>query len=277
MIAQGEGHGATVGMTAHGAAHHGGESGITLGQHWVQSVPGVGTFHVDTVIYAGLVMLTLLAVFGVLARTLSPEPHEDPNGIGSVIELLVEFCLKIVRDFIGVDAKPYLWYIGSIFMFILASNWLALLPWKAWEIWIGHPLGVLLGAPHPLVYEAPTADLNMTLAMALVTLVLYWYFGVLHNGATGFLAHHWFAKPALLAPLRMLEDVTRPLSLALRLFANMTAGHVIGLVLLMLTYFVVPSLLLPLELFVGAIQAFVFAVLSASYIGTAVADHSHAH
>jgi len=57
----------------------------------------------------------------------------------------------------------------------------------------------------------------------------------------------------------------------------MTAGHVLGLILLSLTYFVIPAVLLPLEFFVGAVQAFVFAVLSASYIGAAAADHSHSH
>jgi F-type H+-transporting ATPase subunit a len=113
--------------------------------------------------------------------------------------------------------------------------------------------------------------------LALITLVLYWYFGIASNGLSGFLGHHWFDKPIGLFPLRMLEDVTRPLSLALRLFANLTAGHVLGLVLLALTYFVIPAIILPLELFVGAIQAFVFTVLSAAYIGTAAARHSHDH
>jgi len=126
----------------------------------------------------------------------------------------------------------------------------------------------------------------MTLAMALVTLVMYWYFGIKHNGLDGFIKHHWFDLPevdnpfikAFLYPLliflRMLEDVTRPVSLALRLFANITAGHIVGMVLLLLTFVAVPAVMLPLELFVGAIQAFVFSVLSAAYIGQAAADHS---
>jgi F-type H+-transporting ATPase subunit a len=105
--------------------------------------------------------------------------------------------------------------------------------------------------------------------------VLYWYFGIKHGGIGGFLGHHWFAKPVALFPLRVLEDFTRPFSLALRLFANMTAGHLVGLVLLSLTFFVVPAVMLPLELFVGAVQAFIFAALSASYIGAAMADDHH--
>jgi F-type H+-transporting ATPase subunit a len=258
-----------------GAAHGGG--GLTIGEHWKENFAGLGSVNVDTVLYGAIVMVLLLIVFGLLGRTVNHLPGERPNAVATVLEGIVEFCQKMIHDFIGPSVKPYLWFVGSLFVFILAANWLALLPWKAWEMFVGHNLGNALGAPHALVYEAPTADLNTTLAMAFITLVMYWFFGIKHNGVSGFLGHHWFDKPVALFPLRMLEDVTRPLSLALRLFANMTAGHVIGLVLLMLTYVVIPAVMLPLELFVGAVQAFVFAVLSASYIGTAAADHSHGH
>ncbi|MDB5100791.1 MAG: synthase subcomplex subunit [Cyanobacteria bacterium RYN_339] len=259
----------------HGAEHGGG--GIEIGQHWTETLPGWGTFHADTVLYAGLVMGVLLLVFAGLATAVNKVPDQQSGHTGTVLEGIVDFVQGFIHDFIGPDSSPYLWYIGSIFVFVLTCNWLALLPWKAWEMWAGGPLAHLFGAPHPLVYEAPTADLNLTLGMALCTLVLYWYFGIKHNGIGGFLGHHWFAKPWPLFPLRMLEDITRPASLALRLFANMTAGHVIGMVLLLLTVFVIPSILLPLELFVGAVQAFVFAVLSASYIGTAAARHGDHH
>ncbi len=265
---------------AHGADHAAGAShgggGLTIGEHWKEQFAGYNV-NVDTVLYGAIVMVALLIVFGLLGAQINSRPGERSNAVGTVLEGIVEFCQKMIHDFIGPSVKPYLWFIGSVFVFILASNWLALLPWKAWEMLAGHALAGAVGAPHALVYEAPTADLNTTLAMALITLVLYWYFGISRNGVVGFLSHHWFDSPWPLFPLRMLEDITRPLSLALRLFANMTAGHVIGLVLLMLTYVVVPAIMLPLELFVGAVQAFVFAVLSASYIGTAAADHAHSH
>lgn len=257
------------------AVEHGG--GIEIGKHWVATFPGLGNFHADTVLFAGLIMVILLLAFAGLAQTVNKLPSQESGHVGTVLEGVVDFCQGMIHDFIGPNASPYIWFIGSIFVFILTANWLALLPWKAWEIWFGEPLKNAFSLPFVPVYEAPTSDLNMTLGMALVTLVLYWYFGIKHNGIGGFLGHHWFAKPWPLFPLRMLEDVTRPVSLALRLFANITAGHVIGMVLLLLTYFAIPAIMLPLELFVGAVQAFVFAVLSAAYIGTAAADHSHAH
>lgn len=254
---------------------HGG--GIEIGKHWISTLPNGGAYHADTVLYAGVVMVVLLLVFAGLAKTVNPIPAEESGATGTVLEGIVSFCEGMIHDFIGPNATPYLWYVGSLFVFILTCNWLALLPWKAWEIWFGESLARTTGIPGLLGYDAPTADINMTFGMALGTLVLYWYFGIKQNGLGGFLGHHWFAKPIGIFPLRMLEDITRPAALALRLFANITAGHVIGLVLLLLTYFALPAVMLPMELFVGAVQAFVFAVLTASYIGTAAADHSHAH
>lgn len=269
-----------LGLAAEGAAgaHGGGHGGslIPIGEHWKVPFMG-GQLNLDTVAYAGVVMLGLLIAFAILGRMVAAQPVRGGSSAAAFVEQLVGFCEGLIKGAIGPHVTPYLWFVGAVFTFILTSNWLALLPWKAWETWVGGPLGHAVGAPHPLVYEAPTGDLNTTVAMALVSLVLYWYFGIKQNGVGGFLGHHWFAAPALLFPLRMLEDVTRPMSLALRLFANVTAGHVVGLVLLLLTYAVVPSILMPLELFVGAVQAYVFAVLSASYIGAAVADHGHEH
>lgn len=258
------------------AAEHaasGGESGgIQLGVHWTHSTPW-GTIHVDTVLYTLIVMALCLIIFGLLGRAVSMRPKSVQVKRTGAIEWMVEFVQKILDDFVGHGSGKYLWYIGSLFVFILVANWLALLPWRAWELTgVGEALAHGVGTPHALIYEAPTADLNTTAGLALLSLLMYWVAGISTNGIGGFLGHHWFAKPFALFPLRMLEDLTRPLSLALRLFANIVAGHVVGVVLLGMVYFGAAALL-PLELFVGAVQAFIFATLSASYIGGAVQEH----
>lgn len=273
LIAQDPTHGAEA-AADHGAGSAASGGGITIGEH-IQANIGIGVVNADTIVYSFIVMAVILVVAAALARTLNTVPSEKSGPVGSIIEGIVEFCQKIIRDFIGPNTVPYLWFIGSIFIFILVANWLSLLPWKAWEAAAGYSLGHGLGLHHALTYHAPTADLNLTAGLALLSLVIYWFYGIKHNGIGKFIGHHWFAKPALLFPLRMLEDLTRPVSLALRLFANMTAGHVVGLVLLMLVPFVVPAVMLPLELFIGAVQAFIFATLSASYIGAAVAEDHH--
>lgn len=257
----------------HGAGHAA-EGGIQLGVHWLQNTPW-GVIHVDTILSTVVAMVVAILVFGLLGRAVTMRPATDKVKRATAIEAVVEFIQKILTDFIGHGASKYLWFIGSLFVFIVTANWLGLLPWRAWELaGLGeisaHALGV--NAPHGLVYHAPTADLNTTAALALLSLAMYWVSGIRANGVVGFIGHHWFAKPWALFPLRMLEDVTRPLSLALRLFANIVAGHVVGLILLGMAY-VGAAALLPLELFVGAIQGFIFATLSASYIGAAVAEH----
>lgn len=263
----------TQAEAGHGEGGHAeGGSGISIGSHVVREVPGLGHFHADTVLFSGLVMILVLAVFAGLGRTVSVRP--GASHAGTIVEGVVAFCQKIIRDFIGENTAKYLWFIGAIFTFVLVANWLSLLPWTAWGHLVADPVSARTGIDHHLLtYHAPTADLNTTAALGVLALVAYWFFGIQTNGVGKFLGHHWFAKPVALFPLRMLEDLTRPVSLALRLFANMTAGHVVGLVLLTLTYFVVPAVLLPLELFVGAVQAFIFATLTASYIGGAVAEH----
>lgn len=254
------------------AAGHAAEGGIQLGVHWTQQTP-YGIVHVDTVLYTLIVMALCLIVFGALGSLVSMRPVSAKVKRASTIEWLIGFIQKILDDFVGHGSAKYLWYIGSLFVFILVANWMALLPWRAWELsGIGAALQGVFHTPHPLIYEAPTADINTTAALALMSLLMYWVAGIAKNGIGGFLGHHWFAKPVALFPLRMLEDVTRPLSLALRLFANIVAGHVVGVVLLGMTL-VGAAALLPLELFVGAVQAFIFATLSASYIGGAVSEH----
>lgn len=248
--------------------------GIRVGEHWSTTVGGMG-LHVDTVVYTVIVMALVLVLFAALGASVNRVPSENSGHTGTLVEEIVGFCQKIVSDFCGPDTAPYLWYIGAIFLFILVANWLGLLPWKAWEVWVAAPLGHALHAPTPLVYEPPTADLNTTAGLAILSLIVYWIFGIQRNGLGGFLHHHWFAKPVVLFPLRVMEDFTRPLGLSLRLFANMTAGHVVGLVLLLLVPFVLPTVMLPMEMFVGAVQAFIFAALSAAYIGAATAQDHH--
>ncbi|MEB3299440.1 MAG: F0F1 ATP synthase subunit A [Candidatus Sericytochromatia bacterium] len=216
--------------------------------------------HLDTVLYSWAVMLLLLFAGQALARSL----RTAPDARQTVVEELVGFARGIVRNFIGQDVGPYLWYIGSIFMFILTSNWLGILPWKFLHF---GPLESL-HLPH---YEAPTGDYNTTVGLALLSFVAYFAFGIAAKGLGYF--KHYVTPKAWLMPFVIIEDISRPLSLSLRLFGNVTAGHVVIAVLLMLAPWLVPLPLMGLELFLGSVQAFIFAALSASYIGAAVAEH----
>ncbi|HEY9898804.1 MAG TPA: F0F1 ATP synthase subunit A [Pantanalinema sp.] len=270
-------HGAEHGAAASHAGGHGAGHTAELSiipDHWKMETP-YGVVHVDTVLSTVFAMAIALIAFGMLGRSVAMRPADVKVKRASAIEQILGFIQKILDDFVGKGSSKYLWYVGSLFIFILVANWLSLLPWAAWQLsGLANGLASALhvNAPHGLVYHAPTADLNTTVALALLSLAMYWVAGIAKNGVVGFLGHHWFAKPAVLFPLRMLEDITRPVSLALRLFANILAGHIVGTVLLGMAL-VGAAALLPLEMFVGAIQAFIFATLSASYIGGAVQEH----
>ncbi len=217
--------------------------------------------HADTIMWTWVIMALLLIVGALAARGMS----RVPNGGQSVTETLVGFAQNLVKNFIGPSVAPYLWYIGSVFLFILAANWLGILPWKVLGAGPLHDL-------HIIHYEAPTGDINTTAAFALLTFVAFYYFGFAHKGI-GYLKHY-FSPQWWLFPFLVIEDVAKPLSLALRLFSNVTAGHVIIAVLLLLAPWFIPMPLMGLEIFVGAVQAFIFAALSASYIGAAI-SHDH--
>ena len=123
---------------------------------------------------------------------------------------------------------------------------------------------------------SPTNDLNTNAALALTALASYWFFGISKNGLSHF--KHYFKPMWFLFPLNMMEDVSRPLSLSFRLFGNILGGEIVlGILLFLTAPFVVTSLVtLPmfaLEVLVGFIQAFIFSMLTASYIGGMVAEH----
>jgi len=229
-------------------------------QHGLQDLSPWSQLHLDTVIWSWAVMVILIMAGALLAGSL----RMKPDGRQTVVEELVSFARGIVHNFIGHDIGPYMWYVGSLFMFILLANWLSILPWKFLHF---GPLADL-HLPH---YEPPTGDFNTTVGLALLSFVAYFAFGIAVKGFSYF-KHYVTPKPWLM-PFILIEDLSRPLSLSLRLFGNVTAGHVVISVLLMLAPWFVPLPLMGLELFLGSIQAFIFAALSASYIGAAVAEH----
>ena len=150
----------------------------------------------------------------------------------------------------------------SLFFFILIANWLELVPSKLNE-----------DTSHLLA--APTADTNLTYALAAVTIVSVWTYGIRQKGVKGYFKHFLEPFPVLL-PLNILEELVKPITLALRLFGNIFAGGImlalIGLIPLYGLW--APNLLWKLfDMFIGGIQAFIFALLTVLYFAMAGAGH----
>ncbi len=188
------------------------ESTIEIGHHVTREWMGM-TFNIDTIIStlvaAGIVLL--LAILAVRGLTRDPDDHV-PTKLQLIWEAVVGEVNQQVEDNLG-RVHPYVAPLAiSLFFFILIANWLELVPSE-----LNHHTGHLL--------PAPTADVNLTYALAAITIVSVWVYGMQQQGVKGYFKH--FAEPfPVLTPLNILEEITKPITLALRLFGNIFAGGI---------------------------------------------------
>lgn len=195
------------------------------------------------VTWAIMLLLTLLSWLATRNLSLTPSKAQ------SLLEIVVEAIDGQIRDTMQVDPRPYRALIGSIFIYVLIANWSSLVP------------GI----------EPPTAHLETDAALALVVFAATIGYGVTARGLSGYLKT--FAEPSwVMIPLNLVEQITRTFSLIVRLFGNVMSGvFVIGIVL-SLAGLLVPIPLMALDLLTGAVQAYIFAVLTTVFIGAAVGE-----
>lgn len=240
------------------------------------------------------VSLLVMGVVLLFARRATKEVKLVPDGPQNRFEAIVETLYDTVEEIVGPHmVGKVISLLATLFIFILFSNWFALLPGVG-SIGFGERTGFLtvpvIDVP---LFRPTTADLNMTLAMAFVFMVMWLYWSIQEMGVGGFLKHMFGVKGGVkgfmgvaLIPIFFLVGVIevvsiafRPVSLSLRLFGNIFAGE--NLLLTMLTIgkkFGLPdivayisSVILPipfyfLELLIGLLQAMVFTLLCAVYI-----------
>ena len=131
-----------------------------------------------------------------------------PGKLQLFFETVVDQVEKQVEDTMGVKTAPFVVPLGfTLFLFILFANWLALIP-------TGH---------HPEYAPPPASDVNLTYALALFVIGTMHVVGVRKNGLRGYYGH-LFRKPYALVPLNLIEEIIKPITLALRLFGNIFAG-----------------------------------------------------
>lgn len=198
-----------------------------------------------------LVFLILLAYFVVVRISLNVE---KPNGLQHLAELLNEGVEEQSEAIIGHGYERFTSYLTALFLFILLCNLVGLIP------------GL----------ESPTANPSVPLGFAVVTFLYYHYHGIrVNKGAyiKQFLGPVWWLY-WLLFPIEVISHFARILSLTVRLYANMFAGDLLTMAFFSLVPIGIPLVFLGLHLGVAVIQAYVFAVLGAIYLGLAVA-HEH--
>ena len=238
---------------------------ITIGHHVTRSFGGL-TFNIDTII-STLVAGAVVLLLGFLARRALTRDTEDhvPTKLQLIWEAVVNQVNTQVEDNLG-KVHPYVAPLAiSLFFFILFANWLEILPTE-----LNHDTHLL---------PAPTADTNLTYALAAVTIVSVWVYGIRTKGVKGYFKHFFEPFP-IMFPLNVLEELIKPITLALRLFGNIFAGGImLALITLMPVYVLwAPNLLWKgFDMAIGVIQVFIFALLTVLYFAMAGAGHGDEH
>jgi F-type H+-transporting ATPase subunit a len=188
-----------------------------------------------------------ILVLAVAALVVSRQIKERPSTWQAAMEWGVSSLLGLLEEMTDGPNAQYLPLVATIGIFVLALNLVSALPFV----------------------EAPTADINTPVALALIVFFSVHYFGVRQRGLWGYLQQ--FAKPTIiLLPINILSNLTRTLSLAIRLFGNMISHQIIAAILLLILPLVVPAVLEVFGLFIGILQAYIFTILTVVYIGAAV-------
>lgn len=204
-----------------------------------------------TLLWTWVVMAVLVVASWVLTRGLRIDgtiTHRQ-----NLVEAVVSVILDQIREVSGQRPQPMLPFVGTLFLFILAANLLTVFPG----------------------YHAPTSSLSTTAALAIAVFVAVPVFGIRQHGLRGYLKH--YAQPSLFVlPFTVMGEFSRTLALALRLFGNMMSGAVMVALLMSLAPLFFPAIMQAFGLLIGAIQAYIFAVLALVYIASATRAHDQA-
>jgi F-type H+-transporting ATPase subunit a len=226
------------------------------------------------VVYLWLATAVIVVLALVITRSLKPQPGRFQAAMEGMYALAKDGIAKSVMRS-GVDT--WFPYIGAVFFFVLVNNLIGLIP-------------LPFGEHHQLSFYAATANLYVTITLALFTFVFTHYAGIHKYGVRKYIGS-WMPKGAppvlreFIFVIHAISEIFRLVSLSVRLFANMVAGHAIlavffAMALIFQSYLIGAALqgasvlIYMFEIFVAVIQAFIFAILSAVYIGGAL-DSEH--
>lgn len=230
-----------------------------VGHHIQWHVFGL-TWNVDTILSTLIAGVIVIGLGLALRRKISVR---NPGKLQLFYEAVTEQVEAQVEDAMGIKTAPFVVPLAfTLFLFILFANWIAIIP-------TGHT---------PEYAPPPASDVNLTYALAAVVIIWMHVEGVRRNGLRYY--SHIFAKPRVMAPLRVIEEIVRPFTLALRLFGNIFAGVImVALIALFPAYLLwLPNVIWKLfDAFIGLIQAFIFGLLTILYFSSVAAEHGPEH
>lgn len=237
------------------------ENAIQVGHYTTFQAFGL-TFNLETIIATALAALILLGLAFYLRSKVTSTGV--PTGVQLFWEAITIQMRSQVESAIGMRVAPYVLPLAvTLFTFILISNWLSILP-----VQVGH---------HEIL-KPPAADVNFAYALALFVFIWYQVAGFRARGLLGHPKRIIKGHVTFLAPINIIEEFTKPISLSLRLFGNVFAGSMmVALIALFPPYIMwAPNAIWKsFELFVGLIQAFIFALLTILYFSQSMEKEDH--
>lgn len=240
-----------------------------IGEHPVWQLPVIGTVHSDTILTTWIVMVISLAFFWYMGAS-----YRSPrvNRRQTTFEGLMNYLGDLAVSTLGPRGEPFVPFFIALFFMIFLLNQVGFIPLRA----LGLPFG-----------GSPTADLNTTAAYAVIVFLMIQIVGIRNHGWRAY--KHLFEPFPWIAPINLIEEIARPITLALRLFFNVFVGEILMFVLVtimtsqvMIGHFNLSRAIIPgpfflqfFNFFVGTLQAFVFTLLTIVYLSAAVAEEGH--
>jgi F-type H+-transporting ATPase subunit a len=244
------------------------ETGIQVGHHTEANWFGL-TVNTDTVLATAIAAVIVLGLaFFLRAKVTSTGV---PNGVQLFWEAITTQLRNQIEAAIGMKIAPFVLPLAvTLFVFILVSNWLSVLPVQYTDS---------SGAIHELL-KPPASDINFVLALALFVFICYHAAGVWRRGPLGHPVALLKGHVALMAPINLVEEIAKPISLSLRLFGNIFAGGILVALIALFPPWIMwapNAIWKSFDLFVGAIQAFIFALLTILYFSQSMEVHAEEH
>ena len=252
------------------------DAAIEVGHHDTANWFGL-TVNVDTIMASAIAAVIVIGLAFFLRSKVTSTGV--PNGVQLFFEAITIQMRNQIESAIGMRIAPFVLPLAvTLFVYILISNWLSVLPLQ-----YTHSAAE---APKEL-FGPPAADINYVLALALFVFICYHLSGIWRSGPIGYpvkvlKGHVWDTLPpgvgAIFSPINVVEELAKPISLSLRLFGNIFAGGIlVGLIALFPPYIMwAPNAIWKsFDLFVGAIQAFIFSILTILYFSQAMEIEEH--
>lgn len=245
-----------------------------------ETIGHIGKFGVTNTILMAWLVISTLVIFSIFAtRKLTKIPGKLQN----VLELIIETADNMIRDLAGEKGRIFLPLVLTFFIFIMMSNLMGLLPGLSaigfWEKLEGHKVFV------PLL-RSGNSDLNITLSLGLISVIMTQFFGLKYKGLYGYFKHYFhnplsgglafviggIAIGAFVGVLELISEFVKIVSLSFRLFGNIYAGEAVISTVSGISKWIAPLPFLMLESIVAVVQAAVFALLTLVFISIITAN-----